>query len=347
MKSAWRSVLVALGLLLAPSVVWQSEPALAALPTIQRGAAEGTRGQVSSDKARKERRAKSPRRIQSAPTKRTPRTASRPAAQPTVRSATLGFDVANHGFSFPNWSDPRSAAQPTVRSATLGFDVANHGFSFPNWSDLGPGDDATISTLRRLFDDSSVCATVDVSGCSPYETATMFLNRLNSELTKGHCEGMALAAYHYFSSGRTGVSTLAVTDVIEDINYLALTQVLPNAVKQTRESRALDLTVIADRIFENLQRGGGMTIGLHESTRAHTVLPIAIEINSDSATISVYDSNTPGRPQSLILNLSTNEWSYTSNSTDGAVVDRWSGTRNLSTVELAARTSVSTSAFRQ
>lgn len=317
MKSAWRSVLVALGLLLAPSVVWQSEPALAALPTIQRGAAEGTRGQVSSDKARKERRAKSPRRIQSAPTKRTPRTASRPAAQQTVRSATLGFDVANHGFSFPNWSD------------------------------LGPGDDATISTLRRLFDDSSVCATVDVSGCSPYETATMFLNRLNSELTKGHCEGMALAAYHYFSSGRTGVSTLAVTDVIEDINYLALTQVLPNAVKQTRESRALDLAVIADRIFENLQRGGGMTIGLHESTRAHTVLPIAIEINSDSATISVYDSNTPGRPQSLILNLSTNEWSYTSNSTDGAVVDRWSGTRNLSTVELAARTSVSTSAFRQ
>jgi hypothetical protein len=371
MKFLWRTASIALTFCLTTSVVWQPESVLAA----QRASGEETPHRVRSEKSGSATRSRSPHKSRNKASQKPSRKNLKFHRAPTSRPTSLGFDGAVHGSSFPKRSDLTigddatvstlrrlfddnsvcakvdandcSPSAPPHKSASLGFDVAIHGFSFPNWSDLGSGDDATVSTLRRLFDDNSVCAKVDANGCLPHETATVFLSRLNTELTKGHCEGIALAAYHYFSSGRQAVSTLTVADVVDDINYFALTQVLPNAAKQTRESRMLDLSLIADRVFENLQRGGGMTIGLHENTRAHTVLPIAIDIDGDTATISVYDSNTPGRPQSMTLDLSTNEWTYTSYSTDGAILDRWSGTRNLSTVDLAARAPVSTSAFRQ
>ncbi len=241
----------------------------------------------------------------------------------------------------------RTAAPSTpVRSASISFDVAANGFSFANWSDLGPSDDATLATLRRLFDDSSVCATVDEGTCTPFAAATTFLARLNVELTKGHCEGLTLAAYSYFAASRTGVSGLSIDEVLADVNYFASTQVLPNAARQTRTSRAEDLAVIAERLLADLTRGGGATLGLHEETRAHTVLPIGIQIVGSRATITVYDSNTPGRAQVVNLDLSANTWTYTPTSADGTVTDSWSGTKNLSVVDLAARASVSTAALR-
>jgi hypothetical protein len=233
------------------------------------------------------------------------------------------------------------------RAASIAFDVGRNGFSFANWSDLGPQDDATVMTMRRLFDDSSVCAVVEeFGGCTPFSAATTFLDRLNLELTKGRCEGLAVTAYRYFTLGRSDVTSLDIAQVVDEVNYWSATQVLPAAARQTTHSRTMSLDTIAKTIYDDLLRGGGMTLGLHESSRAHTVLPIGIEIDRTSARVTVYETNTPGRPQIIDLDLITNSWTYEPLGPDGTIVDRWSGTRNLSVLGQDARRSISIDAFR-
>lgn len=238
-------------------------------------------------------------------------------------------------------------APPGVRSASIGFDVSRNGFSFSNWSDIGPHDDANISTLRRLFDDESVCQVVDVDGkCIPFETTTTFLARLNSQLLNGRCEGLAVTAFQLFSLGRTDASSIDQLSVIDDVNYWASTQILPEARRQTDATRVSSVTTIAESILVNLRNGGGMTLGLHEADRAHTLLPISIEIQESLALIGVYETNTPGIPQTVRLNLTNDSWSYEPVGSNGSVVDRWSGIRNLSTLAPSARRSISVNAFR-
>lgn len=236
---------------------------------------------------------------------------------------------------------------PANRSATLGFDVTLHGFRFANWADLGIIDDVDLETLRRLFDDASICESVVDGKCQALPTIDAFVTRLNSKLSEGRCEGLALAAYHYFRNGRSGIDNLVVPEVVADINYWSSTQILTAAQAAAKTTREWSLRMIAEQILKDIESGGGATLGIYDVTRAHALLPIAIQIDAHTATITVYETNTPQLQQVIRLNFASDVWVYEVQDHNGLVIDNWSGTKNLSIVGLNTRSAVSTNYFKR
>lgn len=238
-------------------------------------------------------------------------------------------------------------AAPSLR-ADIGFIPDVHGFSFANWSASTESDDANLAIARRLFGDSSVCAQMDDLNCIPYAGVDAFLERLNTELDKGRCEGLVLLAFQRMREGSTGTQALTTDEVIDDLNYWSATQILPAAKSRARESRGWDVARIVAAIHDDLMRGGGAVLGLYTGGYAHSVLPISIEIAKTSANIRLYDPNYPLVSQKMVVDLASGAWSYTPVDTRGNASAAWAGsaTGGLSLVPLSTRAPVEVANFK-
>lgn len=222
--------------------------------------------------------------------------------------------------------------------ASIPFDPAVHGFGFANWGDIGPDDDVSLSVVRRLFGDPSVCRPTQVDTCVPYVSVGTFMARLDLELSKGRCEGMVVAAFARYRASVSGSDTVAWFDVIEDINFWSATQILPSARLAAMTTATLPLADLVAQIIGGLRSGGGDVLGLSTNGLAHSVLPIAVRVDGSSVSVDVYDSNHPRTTQHVDIDLVNSTWTYHPIDASGNVTFEWTGTTgSLSLVPFASR----------
>ncbi len=226
----------------------------------------------------------------------------------------------------------------------ISFDPKQHGFAFPNWSGSFGDDLANDETLRRLFGDKSICKSIEGSACTVYESVPSVLQRLNSEIVKGRCEGMALLALHRFSQGIPGTSELTRSDVAQELSYWSSTQMLPSVRIATTRSRNSSLREFVQGISLTLQNGDTATLAMHGEFGDHTVVPYSITTSGSVVQIDVYDPNQPMALPSLILDTATDTWRYSPDASSNGVT--WSGHKgSLSYVPFSARYQQPTLAF--
>lgn len=244
----------------------------------------------------------------------------------TVRASTSAIPAS------PETVDPHLVA-------SIPFDPAIHGFAFANWGDVGPVDDVNVAVVRRLFGDPSVCRTTTADTCVPFASVIPFMARLDLELSKGRCEGMVVAAFARYRASLPGVDTVALTDVVDEINFWSATQILPGARLATMTTRALPLPDLVSKLIDGLRSGGGDVLGLSANGAAHSVLPIAVRVDGAAVSISVYDSNHPRTTQHVDIDLAHATWTYRPTDASGVVAYEWAGSSgSLSVVPFDSRT---------
>jgi hypothetical protein len=256
--------------------------------------------------------------------------------------------------------DQQSVAVPAARQTTgtisLGFDPRINGFSFANWADDPNNTSIGIDVLMRVFGQASVCARVIAGICDPYRSTTDFISKLRIALVNGRCDGLTVLASRFFrkqsslsdfSPNATTVAELSVSQVDSEVVYWWATQVLPTFSKVSSETRTLLPSQFADRVAMDIRSGAGSTIGVYANGNGHSVLPIAIRFNGVLAEIDVYDSNTPGLTQTLIIDRDLESWVYVERNSSGLDGQTFSGNGSggLDLVPLDARQSAPTNYF--
>lgn len=256
--------------------------------------------------------------------------------------------------------DRQSVTSPAARQTTVtissGFDPRINGFSFANWVDDPNNTSIGVEALIRVFDQTSVCARVIAGTCDPYRSATDFVAKLRVALANGRCDGLVVLAsrlfqkqssLNNFSPNATTVAELTVLEVNAEVVYWWATQVLPTFSKARAETRILLPSQLVDRIAEDIRSGAGSTIGIYANETGHSVLPIAIRFKGPLAEINIYDSNTPGLTQTLIVDRDLESWVYVVRNGSGLMVQTVSGTGSggLDLVPLDARQSAPTDYF--
>jgi len=248
------------------------------------------------------------------------------------------------------------AARQTTSTISSGFDPRINGFSFANWLDDPNNTAIGIETLIRVFGQTSVCAQVIAGTCDPYRSATDFVLKLRVSLANGRCDGLVVLAsrlfqkqssLNNFSPNATTVAELTVSQVDAEVVYWWTTQVLPTFSKASAETRTLLPSKFADRIDQDIRGGAGSTIGIYANGIGHSVLPIAIRFNGSLAEIDIYDSNTPGLTQTLIIDRGLESWVYVVRNGLGLKTQTISGTGpgGLGLVPMGAGQSAPTNYF--
>lgn len=256
--------------------------------------------------------------------------------------------------------DRQSVASPAARQTTgtisSGFDPRINGFSFANWVDDPNNTSVGIETLIRVFDQTSICTRVIAGTCDPYRSTTDFVAKLRVALSNGRCDGLVVLAsrlfqrqssLNSFSPNATTIAELTVSQVDTEVVYWWTTQVLPTFSKASAETRTLLPSQLADRIAQDIRSGAGSTIGIYANGTGHSVLPIAIRFKGPLAEIDIYDSNTPGLTQTLIIDRDLESWVYVVRNGSGLEAQTVSGTGSggLDLVPLSARQSAPTNYF--
>ncbi|MCP4742175.1 MAG: hypothetical protein GY871_08130, partial [Actinomycetales bacterium] len=172
------------------------------------------------------------------------------------------------------------------------------GFSFANWSDTG-GLDA--SSLVDMFGEEAVCIQGGADECLLSPSADQWLRQANSAMTVGHCEGMAALAQEIFQGSRpleaynsSAPFTFALDQsgpVVESIEQLWASQLLPNLQAETAKFRKMQPGEIAEWLRTSLQSGTKYTMGLYASPGVgHTVTPSAVRYSESGWEVRLYDN---------------------------------------------------------
>lgn len=228
-----------------------------------------------------------------------------------------------------------------------GFRLERDDFSFANWGRSTRADDnVTTQTLIDLFGHDTVCIPGDRSECVMRPPAVQLLERWNTALSGGRCEGLAaLSARMYmalehpqsYSRSAARVSDLSARDpeVAGSLVYWWATQFLDEVARSAENSRRKSPLVLVEELIQGLARSLGHTLGMYYGNQGHAVTPFAVTRRGGDFVIHVYDNNFPGKRREVLVNMATNSWLYlgATESVDGSPVD-WAGTTG--TLELTS-----------
>ena len=219
-------------------------------------------------------------------------------------------------------------AAPDLGDGTLcidnGFRVTSDNFSFANWGRSVRADsNVTIQTLIDLFGHSAVCLDGPQNKCTLRPTTTQKLEEWNNALAGGRCEGLATLSTrfflklddpHTFSTSATKVADLEQNNGTLDsaIVYWWATQFLAEVSDRASISRTKSPLGIVDDLIQGLANGVGYTLGMYYQSSGHAVTPFAVTHRNNTFVIHVYDNNFPGIRKEIIVNGSTNTWTYPS-----------------------------------
>jgi len=200
---------------------------------------------------------------------------------------------------------------------STGFTVASDGFSFANWRGEGNLDTDSMITL---FGRSDVCAEGSGGECELLPAAQQWLTQANSSVRPGRCEGFAVLSQSLFDgvyalSELDGTAQVTAdlrrenTDVVRTLDTLWATQLIPEVQQAAASTRSLSPRSIAQIVADAIADDERVTIGMYgEDGTGHTVTPVEVTQNDSTVTISIYDNNYPGAPQSITI--SGDEWTY-------------------------------------
>ncbi len=232
-----------------------------------------------------------------------------------------------------------------------GFRLKRDDFSFANWGRSTRADDnVTAQTLIDLFGHDTVCIPGSESECIMRPPAVQLLERWNTALSGGRCEGlaalsvrmhMALESPQDYSRSASRVSDLSPRDpdVAESVVYWWATQFLDEVARSAENSRRKSPLVLVEELIQGLARSLGHTLGMYYGNQGHAVTPFAVTRRGGDFVIHVYDNNFPGRRREVLVNMATNSWLYlgATESVDGTPVD-WAGsTGTLELTSMSAR----------
>ena len=209
--------------------------------------------------------------------------------------------------------------QATEISVNTGFLSDPDGFSFANAKQSGSLEKESLITL---FGPESVCIGGKISDCQLFPSAVQWLDQVNSALTAGRCEGMAVLSQQFFqniasvqSFNDSAPFAYALNeknaDLQRSIEQLWATQLLSSAQEAAAESRRAGPVAIAEILQSALVEGAIYTMGLYDETGAgHTVTPASIVAVDSGWEISLYDNNVPGVQQLLTVASPDDTWAY-------------------------------------
>ncbi|MEL0250229.1 MAG: hypothetical protein VXA23_09710, partial [Actinomycetota bacterium] len=87
------------------------------------------------------------------------------------------------------------------------------------------------------------------------------------------------------------------------------TQLIPEVQQAAASTRSLSPRSIAQIVADAIADDERVTIGMYgEDGTGHTVTPVEVTQNDSTVTISIYDNNYPGAPQSITI--SGDRWTY-------------------------------------
>lgn len=231
-----------------------------------------------------------------------------------------------------------------------GFRIKADDFSFSNWGRSTEADaNVTIQTLIDLFGHSAVCVDGPSSECTIRPTTTQKLEEWNNALAGGRCEGLATLSTRFllklddpatFTPNATRVADLQRGNQLLDssIVYWWATQFLTEVSDRAATSRMKSPLQLVDDLIQGLANKVGYTVGLYFGSSGHAVTPFAVTHRGENFIIHVYDNNFPGVRKEIVVNGTTNAWSYSAARAqpDGSSAD-WTGTTG--TLELTPMSS--------
>ena len=246
-------------------------------------------------------------------------------------------------------TDPASPPECEVpQCVETGFLSDPDGFSFANWSDTGALD---ASSLVDMFGEEAVCIEGEADECLLSPSADQWLTQANSAMTVGHCEGMAALAQEIFQGTRpldmynpNAPFTFALRQsrpVVESIEQLWASQLLPDLQAETAKFRKMQPGEIAEWLSTSLQSGTTYTMGLYASPGVgHTVTPSAVRYSESGWKVWLYDNEFPGLEQTLRISDDGSRWEYQPRDSNGAAIGSGSsggiGSIDLTPVEARA-----------
>lgn len=231
-----------------------------------------------------------------------------------------------------------------------GFRIKADDFSFSNWGRSTEADaNVTIQTLVDLFGHSAVCIDGPSTECVMRPTTVQKLEEWNNALAGGRCEGLATLSTRFllklddpttFVSTATRVADLQRGNQLLDstIVYWWTTQFLTEVSDRAATSRTKSPLQLVDDLIQGLANGIGYTVGIYFGSSGHAVTPFAVTHRGNDFIIHVYDNNFPGVRKEIVVNGSSNTWTYAAARAqpDGSTID-WTGT--IGTLELTPMSS--------
>ena len=219
-----------------------------------------------------------------------------------------------------------------------GFRIKADDFSFSNWGRSTEADaNVTIQTLVDLFGHSAVCIDGPSTECVMRPTTVQKLEEWNNALAGGRCEGLATLSTRFllkledpttFNPTATRVADLQRGNQLLDstIVYWWATQFLTEVSDRAATSRAKSPLQLVDDLIQGLANGVGYTVGLYFGSSGHAVTPFAVTQRGNDFIIHVYDNNFPGVRKEIVVNGTTNSWTYAAARAqpDGSSID-WNG----------------------
>ena len=232
-----------------------------------------------------------------------------------------------------------------------GFRIRADDFSFSNWGRSTQADaNVTIQTLIDLFGHSAVCVDGPSTECVMRPTTVQKLVEWNNALAGGRCEGLATLSTRFllkldnpttFNPDATQVADLQRGNQILEsaIVYWWATQFLSEVSDRATTSRTKSPLQLVDDLIQGLANGVGYTVGLYFGSSGHAVTPFAVTHRGDDFIIHVYDNNFPGVRKEIVVNGTTNSWTYSAARAqpDGSNIDWTGATGKLELTPMSSR----------
>lgn len=292
---------------------------------------------------------------------------TRPAVYLVVIAAVFVTSCSNPGSTESPTSEPvltlaaRVSAQcgklkvPRLGPGTLCYDTQfqpkRDDFSFGNFGRTPRADEnVTTQTLIDLFGYDTVCIPGSPRECVMRPPAVQLLERWNTALAGGRCEGLATLSTRFFlaqehpqryavSATRTADLTKFNRTLSESVVYWWATQFLDEVSRAAENSRRKSPLLLVDELLKGWPRNLGYTLAMYYGNSGHSVTPFAVTKRDSNFVIHVYDNNFPGTRREILVNSVTNSWLYVgaSESIDGTPVD-WAGsTGSLELTKMSER----------
>jgi tetratricopeptide (TPR) repeat protein len=230
--------------------------------------------------------------------------------------------------------------------AGLGFRPEKDGFSFGNYGKEYPGK-LTPSEVRRLFS-SDACASENGSVCNLTPPGTYWMEMVNDFIEGGHCMGLATLSLLFYDKvesatefGSSSTHDLEIDGNIplqREVAYWCAMQVV-GPVKRSYINETP--SIVLEKLIQAYQKGDNasnsytLLVSKPDGSEGHAVTPYAVEdLGNGTYVILIYDNNFPDITRPVLINQTTNAWSYDDSLVPNASYEIYVGNATTRSLEL-------------
>ena len=206
--------------------------------------------------------------------------------------------------------------------ADSGFRPESNGFNFENYGDNIQVQNLTSVEMQRLFGDQ-VCASQAGGECVLTPPAKQWMTEINTAMSGGHCEGMAVLSLLMYSNhvdpatfGASSAHDLSLDDeaLQREIALWWTTQATwPAAAVKINESpqAVVDALIETYTSYPAPAEEWVMGIYMADFSGGHAITPFAIEDKGGGIYhVLVYDNNWPNQSRVVEVDYNANTWKY-------------------------------------